>query len=88
MQLNMLEAIAQKTFSCPTCGSEMIQKSKVRLIVVGLCMMASIAIAVFVPLFWAPGIILELTGIYLLIWATLGKARWCRNCKKFCVQHH
>ena len=82
----MPEAFAQKKISCPTCGGEMIQKSKPRLIVVGLCLIASIAIACFVPLFWAPGIILALTGVYLVVWATLGKAHWCRNCKKFSLQ--
>ena len=46
---------------------------------------AVVAIALFVPFFWAPGIILALTGAYLLVWATLGKARWCRDCKKFSV---
>ena len=81
----MPEATAQKKFSCPACGGEMIQKSKTRLIVVGLCMIASVAIAFFVPLFWAPGVILVLTGVYLLVWATIGKARWCRVCKKFNV---
>ena len=81
----MPEVTAQKKFSCPTCGGEMIQKSRTRLIVVGLCMSASVALAFAVPLFWAPGIILALTGIYLLAWATLGQARWCRNCKKFGV---
>ena len=79
----MPENIAKKESCCPTCGGEMIQKSRARLIVVGLGMIASVAIAFAVPLFWAPGIILALTGIYLLAWATLGQARWCRNCKKF-----
>jgi ribosomal protein L37AE/L43A len=41
----MPEATAQKEFSCPSCGGEMIQKSKAQLIVVGLCMWASAAIA-------------------------------------------
>ena len=81
----MSEAIAQKKFSCPACGGEMIQKNKTRFIVVGLCMIASVAIAYFFPLFWAPGIFFGLTGAYLLVWATLGKARWCRTCKKFSI---
>ena len=68
---------------CKTCNGEMIQKSRFRLFIVGVLMVASLAIAVFVPLFWAPGIILLLTGCYLIIWATLGKGRWCRTCKKF-----
>ena len=68
---------------CKTCGGEMVQKSRFRLFIVGVLMVASLAIAVFVPLFWTPGIILLLTGCYLIIWATLGKGCWCRTCKKF-----
>jgi hypothetical protein len=81
----MSGAITQDKPFCPTCGGELIHKSKVRLIVVGGCMVASIAIAFFIPWFWVPGIILALIGIYLLVWATLGRARWCRNCKKFSI---
>ena len=79
----MPEAIAQKKLPCPTCGGELIQKSKTRLVMVGLIMIASAAFALVFPWFWVPGILFGLTGIYLLFWATLGKARWCRNCKKF-----
>ncbi len=68
---------------CKTCGGEMIQKNRARLIVVGLLMIASLSVAHYFPLFWAPGIILFLTGIYLLVWGTLGRGGWCRNCKKF-----
>ena len=75
--------MTKQKFACLTCGGEMIQKSRARLIFVGLCLIALVAIAFAIPLFWAPGIILALTGIYLLAWATLGQARWCRNCKKF-----
>ena len=80
----MVETVPDKA-SCPTCGGELIQKSKVRLIVVGICMIDSLIVAFFVPLFWVPGVVLALIGSYLLIWAILGKARWCRNCKKFSV---
>ena len=62
----------------------MVQKSKARLIAVGLSMIASVAIALLFPLFRVPGIILALIGAYLLVWATVGKGRWCRNCKSFC----
>jgi hypothetical protein len=64
----------------------MIQKSRLRLFVVGAALAASIAIAPFVPYFWAPAAILMLTGAYLVVWATVGKGSWCRNCKKFGVQ--
>jgi len=83
----MLKVIAQKTSACPTCGSEMIQKSEARLILAGMVMMASVGICFFVRRFFAPGILLGLTGFYLLVWATLGKARWCRSCKKFSGQN-
>jgi hypothetical protein len=68
---------------CSTCGGEMVQKSPLRLFVAGMLMVASLAIAAFVPYFLAPGIILLLAGIYLMVWATVGKGRWCRECKKF-----
>jgi hypothetical protein len=64
----------------------MIQKSRLRLFLVGLLMIASLAVANYVPYFWAPAIILVLTGGYLIVWATLGRGRWCRTCKKFGVR--
>ena len=32
-------------------------------------------------------IIMTLTGLYLLAWGTIGKGRWCRNCKQFVVSN-
>jgi hypothetical protein len=61
----------------------MIQKSRLRLVAVGLLMMLCVAIAFRFFWFWVPGIILFLTGAYLVVWATLGRGEWCRNCKKF-----
>jgi hypothetical protein len=61
----------------------MIQKSRVRLVITGAVMLASSALALVIPHFWAPAIILSLTGVYLLCWATLGRGGWCRSCKKF-----
>lgn len=68
---------------CKACGGAMIQKSRGRLLSVGVLMCASLAIAFFRPWFWLLGIILLLTGLYLIVWATLGKGGWCRNCKRF-----
>jgi hypothetical protein len=68
---------------CKTCDGEMIQKSRVRLITVGLVQMALIAVAFRFSWFWAPGIILFIAGAYLIVWGTLGHGGWCRNCKKF-----
>lgn len=63
----------------------MIQKRRGRLFIVGVLMCASIGISIFVPVFWGPGILLLLTGLYLLVWATLGKGCWCRKCKRFSI---
>ena len=83
----MAEATAQKKFSCPACGAELVQKNQTRLIAVGLCMIALVTVAFAFPIFWVPGVVLGLTGIYLLVWAVLGKGRWCRNCKNFGIGH-
>jgi hypothetical protein len=70
---------------CKTCDGEMIPKSRIRLAVAGLLMLASFALVFVIPHFWVPGIILAITGVYLLMWATLGRGCWCRNCKKFSI---
>jgi hypothetical protein len=61
----------------------MVRKSRLRLFAVGALMVASVAVAAFVPYFWAPGLVLALIGGYLIAWATLGKGGWCRACKRF-----
>ena len=71
---------------CPVCGTEMIQKSQARLVTVGIASIATLGLAVVVPALWAPCIIAALTGTYLLVWATAGKARWCRQCKTFRIK--
>ena len=75
---------------CPTCGTQLVQKSRVRLLTAGCSMLAIAAIAsMMLPLWLQPAtVILVLTGAYLIQWATRGAALWCRNCKKFpnCLQ--
>ena len=61
----------------------MVRKSPLRLFLVGLVMVASPAVAAFVPYLWAPATILVFIGAYLMIWAILGRGYWCRECKKF-----
>lgn len=68
---------------CTMCGTEMIQKSRARLFLVGVGMVASLGLPITIPLLWAPCIVAALTGAYLVVWATVGKARWCRQCKSF-----
>lgn len=71
--------------NCKTCGQEMIQKSRLRLVVVGVVMIAMTGFPFYIPWLIGPGIISLLTGICLLIWATLGRGCWCRNCISFNV---
>ncbi len=61
----------------------MIQKKRGRLFFVGILFVASIALAFRFPVLWIPCIIVSLTGLYLMIWATAGQGRWCRQCKTF-----
>ncbi|HEY4247876.1 MAG TPA: hypothetical protein VGM64_13565 [Lacunisphaera sp.] len=68
---------------CPTCKGEMVQKNRPLLAVTGLGLLFSPSLAPITAFFLLPAIVLLLTGIYLLIWATRGKGLWCRNCKKF-----
>ncbi len=71
---------------CPTCGGETIQRSRARLLVVGLLMIGATGLVFVIPYFWIPAVVLLLAGSYLVAWATLGRGRWCRQCKKFSVQ--
>lgn len=61
----------------------MVQKNRARLIVVGVLLIAAAGISFYFSAFLVPGVILSLTGVYLLLWATLGRGGWCRACKKF-----
>jgi len=40
-------------------------------------------LAWLLPLLHIPALILFLTGLYLLVWASFGRGRWCRHCKIF-----
>ena len=69
---------------CRRCGGEVVQKPRKRLAFTGALMLtAGGGLGSLRPLFWAPALILGLTGGYLLAWASIGKGRWCRTCKRF-----
>jgi hypothetical protein len=70
---------------CNRCGGALIQKNRWRLAAVGAVLCASMVIAMYLPYLWLPCIVLALVGAYLLVWATLGKGQWCRQCKTFRV---
>jgi sorbitol-specific phosphotransferase system component IIBC len=73
--------------TCSACGGALIQRSRARLAAAGLAMCAAPLIAWFIPLrsplFWVPAVIAALAGVYLLLWSTIGRGRWCRQCKAF-----
>jgi Flp pilus assembly protein TadB len=72
------------TYKCPACGGALIQKSGHRLLVTGgLFLLLAVVIGWRFHFLLIPGALLGLTGLYLLVWALRGKARWCRHCKAF-----
>ncbi len=71
------------TVLCKRCGGEVVQKPRGRLVVVGMVMLASIGLGLLWAPLWAPALVLGLTGAYLLTWASVGRGRWCRGCKRF-----
>jgi hypothetical protein len=75
--------MAKPTGVCGRCGGPVLQKSRARLVGVGGLMLAGLGLGLFWPPLWAPAAILGLTGAYLLVWASAGRGRWCRGCKRF-----
>ncbi len=73
---------------CKTCGGEMIQKNRARLLLVGGALVCAAlggsALATnFSPWLWPAALLVIGAGGYLIVWGTLGRGRWCRRCKKF-----
>jgi hypothetical protein len=78
---------------CKRCDGEIVQKSRGRLVVVGivmLCVAVAVAVAVaamgrgaIAYVVWPVAATAALTGAYLLAWASIGRGRWCRTCKRF-----
>jgi hypothetical protein len=75
--------VGQPMTPCKRCGGQVVQKNRLRLALVGGLMLAGVGLGlVWAPL-WAPGVVLGLIGAYLLTWASGGRGRWCRGCKRF-----
>jgi hypothetical protein len=68
---------------CRRCGGEVVRKSRGRLALVGVLMLAALGLGPLWPPLWLPAVALGLTGAYLLAWAWAGRGRWCRGCKRF-----
>jgi hypothetical protein len=69
--------------TCPTCGVEMIQKSRGQILLAGVIFLLAPLVTLGVPYVWGPAILLALIGLYLVVWATVGRGLWCRSCKRF-----
>jgi hypothetical protein len=69
--------------ACKRCGGEVVRKSRVRLALVGILMLAALGLGVLWWPLWLPAAICGLTGAYLLAWASVGRGLWCRGCKRF-----
>jgi hypothetical protein len=69
--------------SCRRCGGEVVRKGRWRLALVGAFMLAAVGLGSLWSPLSAPAVILGLTGAYLLAWASVGRGRWCRGCKRF-----
>src|SRR6516162_7263752 len=68
---------------CKRCGGEVVQKSRGRLVLVGVLMLAALGLGTLWWPLWVPATVSGLTGAYLLAWASIGRGRWCRGCKRF-----
>lgn len=68
---------------CKRCGGEVVRKNPRRLALVGILMVATLGLGVFWWPLWLPAAVCMLTGAYLLSWASIGRGRWCRGCKRF-----
>jgi hypothetical protein len=68
---------------CKRCGGEVVQKSRGRLILVVILLVAALGLGFLWWPLWLPATVCALTGAYLLAWASVGRGRWCRQCKSF-----
>jgi hypothetical protein len=73
----------EPTAPCGRCGGQVVLKSRARLAGVGGLMLGGLGLGFLWPPLWAPAVIFALTGAYLLAWASAGRGRWCRGCKRF-----
>lgn len=68
---------------CKTCHGPLVQKNRIILFLVGAIMLAVALASLSIDWLWILSIPLFLVGAYLVIWSTIGKGLWCRQCKKF-----
>lgn len=69
--------------TCPACGARLLQKSRARLFAAGIALGTLAGLAWWRPWARIPAVILALAAVYLVVWATVARGRWCRTCKRF-----
>lgn len=68
---------------CKTCQNELIQKNRIVLFLVGMGMLILSVVLFYIPWVMLASVPAAMGGGYLLVWSTVGKGQWCRQCKKF-----
>jgi preprotein translocase subunit SecG len=72
--------------TCPTCGTELVQRNRAGLLVAAAVMLVAAGIAIFLyPILWIIAALFLVIALYLITWSTAGKGLWCRRCKNFPV---
>lgn len=69
--------------NCPTCGGAMREFNRIFVFVAGFAWFAAAVAMTQLGMLKYLSPLFGLTGIFFLIWATLGQGLWCRNCKTF-----
>jgi hypothetical protein len=67
---------------CRRCGGEVVQKRRARLALVGGLLLVGPGLGFVRAPLWLPAVAPGLTGAYLPAWASVGRGRWCRRCKR------
>ena len=69
--------------SCPTCGAELQQRNRTRLIVTGIGFFAAALVLVallHLAVVILAGVVLIVIGVYFVSWAVKSNGLWCREC--------
>lgn len=69
--------------NCPSCGAELHQRNRARLIATGLGFILAAFVLLFIvhlAVIVLAGVVLAVIGAYFLKWALLMDGLWCRRC--------
>jgi len=69
--------------NCPRCGTPLVQKNRIALLVTGLAMIGSVCSGWFYLPLLVPAFFLALVGFYFIHWSMAGRGLWCRSCKAY-----